>query len=321
MIPMKTQRETRFLRGKIESRELTQQQKDAGYIGVVEGFIAYGADSHEIRDRSGRTFIERLAPGVFKRSLGESTAVFADVGHNDDRTFARRGVNLEVTEGTDGLHWRALVPDTSTGRDLLTNTKLGIIDGTSFEFEIRSEGGKRIGEEWTKVEGRDIRTLKDAILHRVNPVTEPAYVETTLATRAHQQFAKAAAAKPELRSYVPEADELQWCDPTLTPDCAFACEMIGHEMEELESALEYLRASPAGALAAFAAEEVADSAEDLAMLIAWLATNGTTVNPDYIGRAKKAEGEARSALAAREKTQVSAPPQSARERYLRITAK
>lgn len=329
---MKPNRETRFFRSKIEVRELTKEQRAEGYIGVVEGFIAYGADSRELRTATGKKFTERLSQGVFKRSLEDTIAVFADVGHRDAAVFAKRGVNLEVTEDKTGLRWVSLVPDTSTGRDLMTNTKLGIIDGTSFEFEVRSEGGKRVGEEWTKDGERDIRTLKDAVLHRVNPVTEPAYVETSLAARNHSRFEKLCAAKPEIRSYVPEADELQWMDPTLTPDCAFACEMMGHEMEELDSALEYLRASPSGAHAEYATTTVADAATELAMLIAWLAANGTTVNPEYVARAKKKEGEARTAIEARKtaakpalEKKAETPPENIspntdhdRERRLRI---
>lgn len=186
-------RETRFFRSKVEVRDITAEQKSAGYIGEIVGFIPYNSDSREMRDGKGRAFVERLAPGLFTRSLADASQnVFADVGHDDSATFARRGVNLDIAEGETGLRWTALLPDTSIGRDLQTNVKLGIIDGTSFEFEIRDEGGSR-GDDWAKRDALHVRTIKSAILHRVNPVTEPAYLETTLAARSCQEFADTAA--------------------------------------------------------------------------------------------------------------------------------
>lgn len=182
---MHTTRELRFYRGKIELRALTPDETKAGYIGAVDGFIPYESDSRQLRDMAGKAFVERLAPGVFARSLADAAqVVFADVGHNDAATFARSGVNLTIAETKEGLKWSALLPDTSVGRDLKTNVQLGIIDGTSFEFQIRSDGAKRTGESWAQRGAEAVRTITDAILHRVNPVTEPAYLHTALAARA-----------------------------------------------------------------------------------------------------------------------------------------
>lgn len=192
---MHTTRETRFLPGKVELRALDTAEASAGYIGAIEGFVPYASDSRELRDLSGRRFVERLAPGVFTRSLADAAhPIFADVGHNDSNTFARRGVNLTLTESPAGLSYRALLPDTSTGRDLLVNARLGIIDGTSFEFELRADDPA--AAEWAQRDGLAVRTLRDAVLHRVNPVTEPAYLETTLAARSLAAFVAPAAPTP-----------------------------------------------------------------------------------------------------------------------------
>jgi len=177
---MKT-RETRFSRGRVEMRDVTDEQKTAGFIGVLDGFIPYNSDSRELRDGKGRSFIERLAPGVFARSLADETqSVVADVGHNDAAIFARRGVNLTITETEEGLSYTALIPDTTAGRDLRTNVKLGIIEGTSFEFELRGDSA----DQWEKRDGKNVRTIKTAVLHRVNPVSDPAYLGTALEARS-----------------------------------------------------------------------------------------------------------------------------------------
>lgn len=174
-------RETRFLRGKVEIREVTEEQRTAGFIGVLDGFIPYESDSRELRDGKGRAFIERLARGVFASSLANpKQSVVADVGHNDAAIFARRGVNLDVAETDAGLSYTALIPDTTVGRDLRTNVRLGIIEGTSFEFELRGDAA----DQWEKRDNANVRTIRSAILHRVNPVSDPAYLGTKLEARS-----------------------------------------------------------------------------------------------------------------------------------------
>lgn len=176
-------KERRFSRGKVELRNITDEQKAAGYIGVISGFIPYESDSRQMRDSKGRDFVERLARGVFTQSLADNArSVVADVGHNDAALFARRGVNLDVTEAEDGLRYTALIPDTTAGRDLKTNVQLGIIEGTSFEFELRGgDAGHHIEK---RGDGVLVRTVRNAILHRVNPVTDPAYLGTELEARS-----------------------------------------------------------------------------------------------------------------------------------------
>ena len=185
-------RETRFMLGKIEARALTAGERAAGYIGAIAGFIPFARDSRPLRDAAGKTFVERLAPGVFTRSLADAKqVVFADVGHRAAATFARSGINLRLVETQAGLSYTALLPDTSTGRDLRSNVRLGIISGTSFEFELRA--GDAAAQAWEKRDALPVRTIRSAILHRVNPVTEPAYLETTLAARALAAYEAGAA--------------------------------------------------------------------------------------------------------------------------------
>jgi HK97 family phage prohead protease len=178
-----TTRETRFFSGKIELRALSDAEKKAGYIGALAALIPYESDSRELRDAKNVPFVERLAPGVFARSLADATQpVVADVGHNDAALFARRGVNLELQESPAGLSYTALLPDTTTGRDLKTNIELGILDGTSFEFEIRDPKNGQTIEK--RGDGLLLRTIKEAILHRVNPVANPAYLGTSVQVRS-----------------------------------------------------------------------------------------------------------------------------------------
>ena len=286
-------REIRFFKSKIELRALTPEQIAAGYIGEMRGFIPYDSDSREMRTAKGEKFIERLAPGVFTRSLADpKQVVFADVGHDDAATFARSGVNLTLEDSPTGLAWTALLPDTTVGRDLKANVALGIIDGTSFEFELRGEAG---AEEVAKRDGLAIRTIRDAILYRVNPVTEPAYLETELATRSRRATSEARG-----RYYQPDGI-VDYYDPNLTPEAKFAESALSRANYALADSLEYLRAVPSGPLSDYALTEVAAAAANAKTLIDWLAANGHAVNPavdlTMLDRARQKIAEHRSAPA------------------------
>jgi HK97 family phage prohead protease len=275
---MKNKIEIRARQG-IQKRALTDAEKAAGYIGVLTGKIPFNSDSQvmTMRGRS-KPFIEQIAPDAFKRSLKEDTDIMASAGHTDDPLSAlgRIGKNLSVVTDGKELRWEALVPDTRACADMLVLVDQDIITGTSFEFQTRGADG----EKWEARDARvDLRTITDARLLAFNPVTYPAYPDASLTVEMRRRQA---------RSYVMECDEAMWCDPTLTTDAAFAGEMLDYEFEELESAQEYLRANPSGPLADYARKEAAESADDIAMLVKWLADNGATVNPDYAAKAADA---------------------------------
>jgi len=319
--------EVRARCGNVELRAVTDAEKASGYIGAIEGEIPYNSDSHKMRDRArGRHFVERLAPGVFKRSLAEDKDIMAFAGHTEDplAAFARVGENLTFTDSDSGLHYRSLIPDTQAGRDLVTLVQRGIIKGTSFEFEVRAGGEKReSGAE------HDVRTITDARLFTVNPVADPAYPESelTVAQRSRERAGalpqEQADATVETRGRYLATDasgRLDWYDPTLTPDAIFAGNALNRATWALTDALEYLRAieaAPAtgGALVDYARAEVAASTANAKAMLDWLAANGTQINPAAVARAQEKQTEARSALGA---ATLSHPQPSARERLLRI---
>lgn len=269
-------RERRARIGGIELRKVTDAEKAAGYIGALNGEIPLGTDSTELRDRSknnGRPFVERMTPGCFKRSLTEDKDQMGFAGHTDDPlcAFARSGENLTITTDDRAMSWRALIPDTQAGRDLMTLSEKKIIRGSSFEFKIEPNG-----ETWEKRDGKDVRTITAARLYTVNPVADPAYPTSELT--AERSLA-------ERRGFYAAAEIY---DPTLTDDCCYAMESLAGELEELGSAQEYLRSNPAGALAAYAAATVTDCAGEIQTLLDWLTANGSIpASADGIARAKQ----------------------------------
>lgn len=304
---MKTKRERRMIRGKVECRALTDKEKSDGYIGALVGVIPLNTDSVELRDRrlnGGDPFVERIAPKAF----AEASDVMGMAGHTDDTlaAFARQGVNLTLTESDAELRWEALVPDTTAGRDLLVQARLGIVRGTSFEFDYGAE------DKWEKrSDGVAVRTVTRGRLSAVNPVVWPAYDDSELSVS--MRGARAAA---EARGYY-YGEIVDWSDPTVTPDTKFAAIAMSRATYALTDALEYLRAAPAGALADFAKAEAGVAAENAKTLIDWLVANGAAVNPAAVQRATEKLTEARAALGA-QKPAENFQPDYDRERRARI---
>ncbi len=292
-------RERRNVLRKAELRALTDAEKSAGYIGAIVGVIPFNSDSGVLRDRrlnNGQPFVERIAPKAF--------AGFEDVigvaGHTDDpmAAFARQGANLTFTETDTELRWEALLLDTTDSRDLVTKINGKIVRGTSFEFDLGAE------DKWEKRgDGTAVRTVTRGKLATVNPVLWPAYDDGELSVSMRSRTRR--------DSYY--GNDIAW-DPTSTADQVFAVYAFGEAVCGLTDALEYLRASPAGALVPYAQKRVTDCAAAVTELAAWLAANGAQVDPDYLERAKAKVTEARGAAGAKP---ISKPDEAARERRRR----
>lgn len=281
----------------VELREVTDEEKKAGFIGALVGEIPFNTDSDELRDRSvnrGKPFVEQIAPDAFARSISEDSDIMGFAGHTDDplAAFARIGENLTIEADGKAMSYRALVPDTQAGRDLLTNVRHKIIQGTSFEFNVNADG-----EKWEKRGDTDVRTITSARLYTVNPVAFPAYPDSELTAER--------GTKPngQERSYYYGGS---FGDPTVTVDCAYAMSALSDELSELCDALDYLRAAPEGALVKYAKAEVKESAASIVELTAWIAENGATINSDLLERSAKKLAEAREAALAQEKQDFSA---------------
>ena len=292
---MKLNREIRA-RASIERRQLTDEEKEQGYIGALHGTVPFNTDSHVMhrRDRP-RPFVEQIAPEAFTKSLTEDRDIMANAGHTDDPLAAlgRIGENLSVETDEKELRWVALVPDTRAGQDLLNLVDKRIITGTSFEFQVRGSGGQK----WEKRDSRtDLRTVTDARLLAFNPIAWPAYEDSSLTVEMRR--AEHGAIQPvgdEGRGYYHSCDGIvDYYDPTLTADTKFATHALHRATHALMDAIEYLRAAPEGALTEYARSEVAAAAANAKTLIDWLAQNGTEVNPAAQQRAKEVLKEARS---------------------------
>jgi len=122
-------------------------------------------------------FTEEVAPGAFAKSI-RTDDVVALVDHDPSMILGRTSAKtLTLSEDGDGLRMEIDLPDTSIGRDIAVSVKRGDVKGASFGF-------RTIADDWKMLDGKSHRTLIEAKLRDVSPVTFPAYPDTSIAMRS-----------------------------------------------------------------------------------------------------------------------------------------
>ena len=134
-------------------------------------------------------FIERIAPGAFKRSLRSRNDVKLLWNHDTSTVLgSSRAGTLTLTEDDKGLRVSAVLPDTQAGRDAKVLIQRGDVTGFSFGFTV-----PRGGDAWNE-DGSE-RTLNYVRLLEVSTgVAFPAYTTTngTAQVRGLDKIAKRA---------------------------------------------------------------------------------------------------------------------------------
>lgn len=148
----------------------------AGYAVVFDSW------SEVMVDGRGRPFRERIAPTAFDRALAANPDVRALWNHNTDYPLGRtRNGTLMLTKDGAGLRIELTPPSTTWGLDAVESIRRGDVSGMSFAFSAKREGG----DTWAKgTDGVGERTLLDAELWEVSPVTFPAYPATSVGVRS-----------------------------------------------------------------------------------------------------------------------------------------
>jgi len=141
-------------------------------------------------------FIERIAPGAFRKTLSETPDVRLLINHEGLPLARTKNGTLRLKEDEAGLYMDADLPDTQAARDLYTLVERGDVDQMSFAFRV-------IRQKWN--EGRTERTLTELSLADgdVSVVTYPAYPTTTV--EAREQIAAARQAIKEGREITGES--------------------------------------------------------------------------------------------------------------------
>lgn len=145
----------------------TAEIKAADKPMVLEGYAAVFNSETEIAD-----FREQVAPGAFSNALDQDVRFLLN---HDGVPFARTSNgSLQLTEDDHGLHYRAELIDTQSGRDLYAMVKRGDLNESSFAFTINDE-------DWKD----DLRTIRSVgKLFDVSVTTYGAYPQTSAEARA-----------------------------------------------------------------------------------------------------------------------------------------
>jgi HK97 family phage prohead protease len=153
--------ETRIFANDFEVRETSDGMTLSGYAAV------FNSASEPL------PFIERIAPGAFKRSLSSRNDIKLLWNHDSSSVLgSTRAGTLRLYEDEKGLRVEADLPDTQAGRDAKVLIQRGDVTGFSFGFTVPANG-----DRWN-AEGTE-RTLTSVRLLEVSTgVAFPAYSGT-----------------------------------------------------------------------------------------------------------------------------------------------
>jgi uncharacterized protein len=158
--------------GKAHAYDLRVSRAD-GQPTRIGGYAAlYNAESIDLGG-----FVERIAAGAFDGSLAAD--VRALWNHDPSHVLGRtQAGTLRLASDPRGLAFEVDLPDTTLGRDVAVSIERRDVSGMSFGF-------RAIKDQWAKLgPGKWLRTLLDAELYDVSPVTFPAYPQTEVAVRS-----------------------------------------------------------------------------------------------------------------------------------------
>ena len=152
-----SKQEQRIHATNFEIRETADGMAFTGYAAV------FNSDSEPL------PFIERIAPGAFKRSLQSRNEVKLLWNHDAGEPLASvRGGTLRLVEDEIGLRVEATLANTTRGRDVAELIRSKTIDSMSFGFSV-------IKDSWQG----EVRTLEAVRLFETSVVSWPAYTATS----------------------------------------------------------------------------------------------------------------------------------------------
>lgn len=165
--------------------ERAADPESEGIIGTLRGYAAVFNTDTVIDSWEGQ-FVERIAPGAFKKTLAErADRVKVLFNHGFDPSIGDKplGKPSVMREDQTGLWVEVPLDNTSYNRDLVASLRSGALDGQSFRFSV-------MDEEWVQPDngGIPIRTLRAMRLYEFGPVTFPAYEATSAGVRSRPAY-------------------------------------------------------------------------------------------------------------------------------------
>jgi hypothetical protein len=160
--------ETRVLDVDFEIRGEGDKLTFSGYAAV------FNSDSQPL------PFIERIAPGAFKRTLQARNDVKLLWNHDSGEVLAStRSGTMRLVEDSHGLRVEADIAPTTRGKDLSILMQRGDVNKMSFGFTVQQDSWSPDG---------NTRTLESVRLAEVSIVTFPAYESSVAQVRSLDQI-------------------------------------------------------------------------------------------------------------------------------------
>jgi hypothetical protein len=127
-------------------------------------------------------FFEVISRGAFTAAIGRDDVRML-INHDPNLVLARTASGtLRLSEDEQGLACDADMASTSYGKDLAVSMGRGDISQMSFAFSAEAE-------DWAEMPNGDwLRTIRQAKLYDVSPVTYPAYDSTDASLRSAADF-------------------------------------------------------------------------------------------------------------------------------------
>lgn len=148
----------------VERRAADEKRTLSGYAAVFNSDTSIGD-----------YFVERIAPGAFKDTIGGDIRALVD--HDWGRIVGRtKSGTLRLVEDERGLRVEFDVPNTTDGNDLWELVERGDISGMSFGFRVTKQ-------EWDESGDVPVRTIRAVELFEVSAVAFPAYDDTSIGKR------------------------------------------------------------------------------------------------------------------------------------------
>jgi len=146
---------------------------------TIRGYgIVFNKESVDLR-ANGRVFREVIRPEAV---LGISMDnILSMHNHRSERLLGTTASGTMRT-GVDsvGVWYEVDLPNAPTGHDVLESVRRGDTPGSSFQFDIRSDGDK-----WSMKDGKAFREVMQFNgVYEMGPVSEPAYPDTSISARS-----------------------------------------------------------------------------------------------------------------------------------------
>lgn len=191
-------------------RAMVLTQARAASTGVAAGsdpahplICGYGAVFYKASDPGTEFeiypgYFERIDPHAFDRAIRDDD-VRGLFNHNPSAVLGRNKAGTMTLKVDDiGLYYEIDPPATNTAKEVTVALQRGDVTGSSFMFDITVE-------EYAKDGDRVIRTIRQAVLYDVGPVTFPAYAAATsgVSARSLDEFKRRSGliGKPPGRSF------------------------------------------------------------------------------------------------------------------------